>query len=414
MRAGRRKRLLVLFLFVALLSLAITNLIKLLDSTRPPLVYIKDFNVEYVMARAVLNGESPYKPLPELARYADGYTAEYLKHPSPHPPPVIIVGIPFTYFDLSRAALLWLLFELACLAVSSVLMVKAAAGRVNGVAASMLFLVCVAWDPFDREMFWGQLMILTLTLISGAWVALRSERDVPGGLLLGVALALKLFGWPIVLFLLLTRRWRAVFAAALSFALLNLAAALLIGFNEIVTYYTVIGPEVSKLYRGIAGNFSVWSIGPRLFDASADGWYKPLIDVPALAPLLSIAAVVGVLVLVIRETLHRRPFDSAFCALACISIVINPIAWSHYLVLTAPAMCLLAWRMKQVGFSRRNIIVAGVVLVMGLLIEYVLPVTAALSSSRPVPFLISVITFFPLTFVFLLTHLTLRALPQDF
>ena len=412
MRAGPGKRLLVLLLFVALLSLALTNLVKLVRSTHPPSLYIKDFNVEYVMARAVLNGESPYKPLHELARYADGYTAEYLRHPSPHPPPVIFVGLPFTPLDLGRAALLWLLIELACIAVSSVLMVKAVAGRVNVFAVIFLFFLWIAWHPFEREMFWGQLMIPTLALTCAAWVALRSQRDMLGGALLGVALALKLFGWPIVLFLLLTRRWRAVFGAALSFMFLNLAAALLIGFNEVVGYYTVIGPGVSKIYRAIAGNFSVWSIGPRVFDASADVWYKPLINVPSLATLLSVVAVVCVLVLAIRVALRTRSFDSAFCALACVSIVLNPIAWSHYLVLTAPVLCLLAWRMKHDGFTRRNIITTGVVMVMALSIEHVLPAVATLSGSLPVPFLLSVFTYLPLVFVLLLTQLALRE-PAD-
>ena len=412
MRADPAKRLLFLLLCVALLSLALTNLVKLVKSTYPPSIYIKDFNVEYVMARAALNGESPYKPLHELARYADGYTAEYLKHPSPHPPPVIFVGLPFTSLDLGRAALLWLLIELACIAVSTILMVKAVAGRVNVFAVIFLFFVWVAWHPFEREMFWGQLMILTLTLTSAAWVALRSQRDMLGGALLGVAVALKLFGWPLVLFLLLMRRWRAVFGAALAFTFLNLAAALLVGFNEVVAYYTVVGPEVSKIYRAIAGNFSVWSIGPRVFDAGADNWYKPLINVPSLATILSIVAVLGVLVLVIRRALQTRSFDSAFCALACVSIVLNPIAWSHYLVLTAPALCLVAWRIKHDGFTRRNMITAGVVVVMALSIEYVLPAVATLSGSLPVPFLLSAITYLPLAFVLLLTQLALRDDPS--
>jgi len=411
------KRLFVV-LCLALVALAVIDLIKLWHSTRPPELYFKDFNVEYVMASAALNGESPYKPLPELARYADGYTAQLLKHPSPHPPAVIFVGIPFTPFDLSRAVLLWLLFEVLCVALSSALMITAVAGRLNAVAVIVLSAVWIAWHPFEREMFWGQLMILTLTLICGAWLALRSQREMLGGVLLGVALALKLFGWPIVLFLLLTRRWRAAFAAALSFTLLNLAAALLIGFREVVTYYTVVGPAVSKLYREFAGNCSVRTIGTRVFGVSWTDWYSPLIHVPSLAPLLSIAAVVCVLILALKGALHTRSFDSAFCALTCVSTVLNPIAWNHYLVLTTPALCLVAWRIKQGGFTRRTTIALSVVVVLGLLVEYVLPAIMWLSprvpGASPVPFLVSTISFLPLVFVLLLTRVTLTdTLPQN-
>jgi hypothetical protein len=232
-----------------------------------------------------------------------------------------------------------------------------------------------------------------------------------GGILLGVALALKLFGWPIVLFLLLTRRWRAFFGAAVSFALLHLAAAFVIGFSDIVAYYTAVGPSVSKLYREYAGNFSVWTIGTRVFGVSGIEWYNPLIHVPAIAPIVSVVAVVCVLVLVLRGALHTRSFDTAFCALTCVSTVLNPIAWPHYLVLTAPALCLVAFWMNRRGFTRRTIIIATALVVMGLLVEILLPAIVWLSprlpGAPPVPFLVSTISFLPLVFVLLLTRVTL-------
>ena len=403
--------LIVVVCLTILLSAAV-NVYQLVKSTQPPSLYIKDFNVEYVMASAALNGESPYKPLPELARYADGYTAQYLQHPSPHPPAVIFVGIPFTRLDLGRAVLLWLLFELVCVAAASALMLKAVVGRVSATGVGMLVLVWLAWHPFEREMFWGQLMIVTLTLVCGAWVALRSKREMLGGVLLGVALALKLFGWPLMLYLLLMRRWRALFAAGLSFGLLHVAAAFVIGFSDTLTYYTVVGPTVSKIYREFAGNFSVWTIGTRVFGVSWTDWYNPLIHVPAIAPVVSLVAVGCVLVLALRGALRARSFDSAFCALTCVSTVLNPIAWSHYLVLTAPALCLVAWRMKQGGFTRRTIIIAGALVVMGLLVEILLPAIMWLSprvpGAPPVPFLVSTISFLPLVFVLLLTHVVMR------
>ena len=413
MNAGPTNKLLVpllVLLLVALLMSALTNLVKLVESTRPPLLYVKDFNVEYVMARAVLNGESPYKPLPELAHFADGYTAQYLQHPSPHPPPVIFVGLPFTRFALGRAVFIWFLMELACVIASSALLLKALAGRVPALALVVLFFVWIAWHPFEREMFWGQLMIVTLTLISGAWLALRSGRDMLGGWLLGTALALKLFGWPIVLFLIIMRKWRAVFGAALCFAFLNLAAALTIGFRDVVAYYTVVGPAVSKLYCATAGNFSLWTIGPRAFDATASDWYTPLANLQSIALLVSSITAGVVLVLVLKATIHRHSFDTAFCALASISIVLNPITWSHYLVLTAPALCLVSWRMRQGRFPRRSLIPAAAVLILALLVEYTLPAVASLTyhaGAQLVPFWIGVIAYLPLAFVLLLTYVTL-------
>ncbi|HEX6649923.1 MAG TPA: glycosyltransferase family 87 protein, partial [Pyrinomonadaceae bacterium] len=329
---------------------------------------------------------------------------------SPHPPPVIFVGLPFTVFALGRAVFLWFLFELSCLVLSSVLLLKVLAARVTTVALIVLFFVWLGWHPFERELFWGQLMILTLTLISGAWLALRSGRDTLGGCLLGAALALKLFGWPIVLFLIFKRKWRAVLSAALCFGFLNLAAALVIGFRDVVAYYTFVGPVVSKLYRATAGNFSLWSIGPRAFDATASDWYTPLANVPSLALPASLIIVGVVLVLVVKATIHSRSFDTAFCVLASISIVLNPIAWSHYLVLTAPALCLVAWRIRQGRFPRPSVIPGAAVIILALLVEYTLPAVASLTHSigaQLVPFWIGVIAYLPLAFVLWLTYVTL-------
>ena len=414
MKVGTNRRLLallVIVLFLAILSSGLVNVSKLVDSTRPPTLYVKDFNVEYVMARAALNGESPYKPLPELARFADGYTAQFLQHPSPHPPPVIFIGIPFTFFDLSRAVLIWLLIELACIAVSAAIILKAVTTRVSVIGVVALFVVCIGWYPFAQEMFWGQLNIITLALTASAWVALRSGRDMTSGLFLGTALAIKLFGWPIILFLVITQKWRAVFGAALAFTFLNFAAALVIGFGEVVNYYVAVGPAVSKLYRAIAGNFSLWSIGPRVFDAGADNWYKPLIDIPPLAMVVSVVIVGGVAVLALIGALHTRSFDSAFCSLVCVSIVANPIAWAHYLVLTAPALCLVASRIRGGRATRKSMVIAGVVLVMAVLLEYALTAVIALaprvSGAQLVPFAVGAITYLPLAFVLLLAYLTL-------
>src|SRR6185503_20533222 len=151
----------------------------------------------------------------------------------------------------------------------------------------------------------------------------------------------------------------------------------------------------------------------RVFGVSWTDWYNPLVQVPSNAPVVSVVAVVFVLLLTIRGALHTRSFDSAFCALTCISTVLNPIAWSHYLVLTAPALCLVASRIKPGGFTRRTTIVAGALVGLGLLVEIVLPAIMWLSprvpGAPPVPFLVSTISFLPLVFVLLLTRVVMQS-----
>ena len=71
----------------------------------------------------------------------------------------------------------------------------------------------------------------------------------------GVAIAVKLVPWPIIIFLMLRRNWRATCAAATTIAIANVAAAMLIGFDRMAHYYLKIGSSVSGLYHAHSCQF---------------------------------------------------------------------------------------------------------------------------------------------------------------
>jgi Glycosyltransferase family 87 len=172
----------------------------------------------------------------------------------------------------------------------------------------------------------------------GAWLALRSGKAIWGGVLLGCVIALKLIAWPIVIFLVLRRNWRAVGAAGAVVVVANLAAALVMGFDRVIYYYVQVGASVSALYRASEGNFSILTLGWRIFSGTGSPIFisleaPPLVAAPAIAPYVSYSIVLILLVAGLVLAARAQSFDTSFGILICVSILISPVAWSHYLVL---------------------------------------------------------------------------------
>jgi hypothetical protein len=187
---------------------------------------------------------------------------------------------------------------------------------------------------------------LLLVLLVAAWQGLRSNKDIQGGIYLGLAVAIKLVAWPIVVFLMFRRNWRAYFAALATTVAANMTASLLMGFDRVANYYLKIGPSVSNLYHAHEWNFSLWSLGWRLFEGTGSPIIfgvgvtaPPLINAPSIAPYVSTSLVMALLIVSLLLTVRVRNFDTSFGILICLMILISPVAWSHYLL---PALIPLA------------------------------------------------------------------------
>ncbi|MBI1762438.1 MAG: DUF2029 domain-containing protein [Acidobacteria bacterium] len=304
-----------------------------------PQVYRKDLVSGYLVAKALGHGVDPYLPLSELAvRFNLNSPAPIFPHPTPHTVAYGILMLPFSLLPYEKAAVAWMCFELICLAVFVWLMLRWL-GRAPGlVISALLGVALLGWGPVMTDLLFGQLNLPLLCCLTCAWWWLRQQRDAPGGALLGLAIALKMMGWPIALFLLWQRRWRAAFSAAGVFLGLHAVAAALIGVAGLADYYLHKAPAVAKIYSHFYSNYSVWSLCLRWFEGTKQSIYPsliapPLLDFGSNARWLA----VGGLLLVLGGSLYlaqrARYFDTAFSVLLCASLLVNPIAWDHYLVL---------------------------------------------------------------------------------
>jgi hypothetical protein len=323
-----------------------------------PWRYEKDFLQEYLFARAVLSQANPYQPLHELgARFLPQLRIPLFSHPTPHPPPVVFVALPFGLLPYEQAQVAWFILGTICYLAALRLLTQPLFPDLCASRFIVLSLVAMSLLHFWEELGLGQLMMLQLLLLAGAWRALRVRRDGTGALLLGLSLALKLIAWPLIPLLLIQRRWRATLVALATFACANLAAVLVVGANEVIYYYSVVSRWVWEVYRADWGNFSLMSIGWRLFDGTGSALFgglqaPPLVNLLALAYPLAVALVGGWLAWGLILAARARTFDVTFGLALCTSVLASPLAWCHYLILLTLPLAVAARRVIYLGFPR--------------------------------------------------------------
>lgn len=315
----------------------------------------KDLRSGYLLAQAMAHGVDPYLPLPELGKYwLPEHPVTDLLHPTPHPFGVGWLCLPLTLLSYDRAAIVWLLFQLGCLAVSVLLLLRILGSEWEKRRVAVIYCLLLGWWPIILELAWAQLNLFLLVLFLGAWQALRQGKDGLGGALLGGLLLVKLVGWPIVLWLALRRRWRAVWAAGLFWTGAHALAIGLHGWGMVQNYYLKVGPQLSAIYRVFFVNLSLWTVGQRFFGRfGQDLASPPLWESPLLVKALTLLAPAVVLTVALLAALRLRSFDTAIALLIGISPYLNPIAWQHCFLLATPALALLLRRLNVLHWPRR-------------------------------------------------------------
>jgi hypothetical protein len=250
-------------------------------------------------ARALLEGSPLY---PEPAR-----AAIELGNPAVYPPFVVMLVAPLGLLSAEVASVLWAVVLGAAVALSL---------RLVGVRDWRCYAVALASAPVLEGLFWGNVSLLILLPVALAWR--YRDRAWAVGLAVGAAVAAKLFVWPLVVWLLVTRRFGAALWAASSAIALVVAAWATIGFEGFVDYPALLR-ELQAVYAQRSLSLATMTGG---FGASV--------------PLsVGIAAATGLALAALSAWIACRPDGDrlAFSVVVAASVVATPIVWLHYLAL---------------------------------------------------------------------------------
>lgn len=220
------------------------------------------------------------------------------------PPLLALLAIPFSVLPYGTAVVLW---NLACTAAFL------AALAVLGVRDRRAYMIALCSFPFVSSLALGQPEGLLALAAALAW---RYRDSWPGPVAVGVLIAAKLLAWPLLLWLLATRRVRgSAIALGTAAALLALSWAP-IGFKGLVDYPKLLAADAHAF---AARSHSIVAGAMRLGVSEQ------------IATVLAIACASALALAVLRTA--RGSDAGYFSAALTAGVLASPLLWSHYLVL---------------------------------------------------------------------------------
>jgi alpha-1,2-mannosyltransferase len=326
--------------------------------------YRIDIDVYRMGGRAWLDGN----PL-----YSDGVkfsTEAGVDLPFTYPPLAAITFAPFALLPLPVASAAITLTTLVLLVVSTwIVLTRLAVGerwpaftgpdwlRRCWLAAAIVAPAVLFLEPIRSNFEFGQINVVLMTLVIADCVPRKTPW--PRGLLLGVAIALKLTPAIFLLYFLLRRDTRALvtsMAAAVGATLVGLIFA----WRDSLQYWTEtvhdtdrIGTVTFNTNQNIAGLLARLGVseGPRF-----------------VLWTLACFAVLGLTVWSVRRILKADQPALALVCIALFGLVVSPVSWSHHWVWALPAVLVTA----VIGYRERNAALAAVS-VIGVVLMVCLP-----------------------------------------
>jgi hypothetical protein len=357
---------------------------RLVDSVLLPDHVVRDFFQEWSSARNLLEGLPVYAPLDESARrylqqgeYHE-YDVLFKWNVNAHPPASVLLLAPLALLDYHNAFLIWSLFSLAALGLSCWLAFRQLGARLSCWSLLPALVLLLHSNPFQQQLYWGQLNLLLLLLIVGTWAAERSGRPYVAGFLLAVAASIKLFPAFLFLGLVLSRRWKTVLAGLVSLAAIAGISVMLLGVSTYQEYISSVVPVVGTT-RSEWINASLPGLWRKLFDPETTctgGKAEALFTSPLLAQILSAvscAAIILVCCWLSGRSKNREGHDHAFGIGIIAMLLVCPITWDHYFLLLLLPLCLLCRALPRSGIALWLFLGCVTVLWMGTPVRWTVP-----------------------------------------
>jgi alpha-1,2-mannosyltransferase len=207
-------------------------------------------------------------------------------------------------------------------------------GFVPWYAVGAVAACAIAFDPLRETVLFGQVNMYLVALVGFDLLFLVRRGSRFAGVGIGLATAFKLTPGVFLIYLLVTKRWRAAFTACSA-----IAGASLIG--------AAFAPDASRVFWTDA----LWNtdrVGQLdyISNQSLNGAVARLNphDPSTLLWVLSIVAVLAVWAVRVRRAAAADDEKAGFALTGIVTCLISPITWVHHLVWVMPALLLLVDR----------------------------------------------------------------------
>jgi alpha-1,2-mannosyltransferase len=220
-------------------------------------------------------------------------------------------------------------------------------------ALAVAFLLMAAFEPYRETISFGQVNLLLMVLVAADLLVGVAGGRRWAGAGIGLATAIKLTPGVFIVYLLVTRRWRAALVAAGTATLATLAAAAVdpAGSREFWTDALWDTDRVGSL--AFVSNQSLQGVVARLDPEHPS----------TLAWLVLVVAAVGVWVWRVRTA----SLVEGFALTGVLGCLISPVTWVHHLVWVLPALILLVDAGLRAAGRRRRVLLGCAVVAYAIL-----------------------------------------------
>lgn len=340
-------RRLVHVCFALLIVVTIVDVIAVLRITNN-----HDFAVYYEAAQRLRRGKDIFAEAEAFRAQIErgGSTrSEETPWPYAYPPFFALLLTPLSLLSYACAAALWTALLLAAMLCVYVLILRSQSW-LNAGGATLALLIAYQFQPFVVGLRLGQVDILVLLLFTLALIWLKQGADVRAGIVLGMAIGIKLFGGFLALFLLWKRRWKAALIAGGSGALFALGSFALTGTESVRRYLDFSSLYTSGAFAGYPYHQSINAFLTRTFKPNI--FLAPVADLPWLADILTV--LLSALLVVGLAWTTRRPappsserFEMEYALAMTTMLLVIPPAPRYAFVWLAPVFLLVAIRLTQ-------------------------------------------------------------------
>jgi alpha-1,2-mannosyltransferase len=266
--------------------------------------------------RSILAGQNPYPPaVPGLILHRSNAFV--------NSPLLGELGIPFSLLATTPSVIV---FDLVCLAA------LLAALRTVGVDDWRVYLLCVSSFPFVSSVVLGQPDAIFALLAALAW---RYRGSWRGAFAAGALIAAKFLAWPLVIWFLLTRRFRQAAICAVSAPALLAFGWAGLGFKGFLKFSRVLRADAIAFggkSHSLVALFISWGLSERV------------------ALVLAIGGACLIATAIAR--IGQRTDLALFSAAITLGLLCSPIVWQHYLlVLLVPMAIATCNRFDPIGWA---------------------------------------------------------------
>ncbi|HVA84536.1 MAG TPA: glycosyltransferase family 87 protein [Candidatus Binataceae bacterium] len=315
-----------------------------------------DFNHFYVGALSLRLGSDPYTVKFDALAHSLGLDIG-VNHISNQPPafllcfePLTRLGPPAAYWTWTGISLISLVSALGLLLVSE-----------TSLAPKQMLLFCglmFIYPPTYELLFFANTQNVVLLLIVVAMCCLRRGWNCGAGLSLAMAITLRAYPWPLAVYLVCRRQWRAVRWMVIGGALIGALTIWSIGPAHFLSFFDTWGFTTNRMFLAHPDDISLNAFVSRRF------WPEGSASLSRNTETLRKAAVaaveLAVFVLTIAATIGFKP-DRGWRSLSLwlvAMILLSPTAHGHYLVLLSVPFAAIAEAARQREVAPRVIYAA--------------------------------------------------------